>query len=80
MNEQWATSRRQMDQVLAAERAQRQARRRQQPSLWQSLWRWWLPASRLGRGQRRSQPAPRTAPSPNIERFKVTVTLPATVD
>jgi hypothetical protein len=54
MNEQWATSRRQMDQVLAAERAQRQARRRQQPSLWQSLWRWWLPASRLGRGQRRS--------------------------
>ncbi len=48
MNSDWTTQRGQLDQALELERALRQARRRQQPSVWQTLrqgWaaaRWWL--------------------------------------
>ncbi|MCE7986495.1 MAG: hypothetical protein DYG89_35435 [Caldilinea sp. CFX5] len=38
MNNQWTTQRGQLDQALDLERALRQARRRQQPSVWQVLW------------------------------------------
>jgi hypothetical protein len=54
MDDNWADVRNQLDQVLESERALRQARRRQQPSFWQSLRHWWPPALRLARGQRRS--------------------------
>jgi hypothetical protein len=37
MYDNWADVRRQLEQALESERAQRQARRRRQPSLWQSL-------------------------------------------
>jgi hypothetical protein len=37
MNSDWTTQRGQLDQALDRERALRQARRRQQPSLWQTL-------------------------------------------
>ena len=45
MNENWGVARRQLDDVLASERAQRQARRQRTP-LWQRLQAWW--ASRFG--------------------------------
>jgi hypothetical protein len=38
MDNNWAEVRRQLDQELASERQQRQAHRRQRPSIWQSLW------------------------------------------
>lgn len=44
MNDQWTTQRGQLDQALDLERALRQARRRQQPSLWQTLWQGWATA------------------------------------
>ena len=40
MDDNWAEVRSQLDQVLASERAQRQARRRQPPSLWQAPRQW----------------------------------------
>jgi hypothetical protein len=41
MYDNWAEIRYQLEQELASERQQRQARRRQQPSLWQSLRQRW---------------------------------------
>lgn len=54
MNDNWAEVRRQMDHVLTVERMQHQARRRQQPSFWQSL-RQWRSSTLLmtGRAERR---------------------------
>lgn len=46
MNDQWTTQRGQLDQALDLERALRQARRRQQPSLWQTLWQGWATTRR----------------------------------
>lgn len=47
MNSHWTGSRTQLDQVLAREQALRQARRRQQPSVWQAPGYGW--ATRLAR-------------------------------
>jgi hypothetical protein len=44
MNNDWITQRGQLDQALDRERALRQARRRQQPSVWQTLWQRWAVA------------------------------------
>jgi hypothetical protein len=46
MNNQWTTQRGQLNQALDRERALRQARRRQQPSLWQTLGQGWTAARR----------------------------------
>lgn len=46
MNNDWTTQRGQLDQALDRERALRQARRRQQPSLWQTLRQGWAVARR----------------------------------
>lgn len=54
MNDQWTTQRGQLDQVLDLERALRQARRRQQPSVWQALWHGWVAARLWVAGRRRT--------------------------
>ena len=54
MYDNWAEVRSQLDQELASERQQRQARRRQQPSFWQSLRQRWSAVLHLAKGQRRS--------------------------
>jgi hypothetical protein len=41
MNNHWTTQRGQLDQALELERALRQARRRQQPAIGQTLWQGW---------------------------------------
>jgi hypothetical protein len=46
MNNQWTTQRGQLDQALDRERALRQARRRHQPSLWQTLGQGWMATRR----------------------------------
>ena len=46
MNNQRTTQHGQLDQALDRERALRQARRRQQPSLWQTLEQGWMAARR----------------------------------
>lgn len=43
MDSNWADARTQLDQVLASERALRQARHRQQPTVRQRLRQWWAP-------------------------------------
>ena len=48
MNNDWTTQRGQLDQALDLERALRQARRRQQPSVWQTLGQGWMAARRWG--------------------------------
>jgi len=40
----WAEVSSQLEREVTSERRQRQARRRQQPALWQSLRQWWSPA------------------------------------
>ncbi len=41
MNNHWTTGRGQLDQALDLERVLRQARRRQQPAIGQTLWQGW---------------------------------------
>jgi hypothetical protein len=48
MDDNWAEVRRQLDQVLENERAQRQIRRQQQRLWWQVRGAWWSPARLFG--------------------------------
>lgn len=66
MNNDWTTQRGQLDQALDRERALRQARWGQQPSLWQTLRQRWVAARRWAAAWQRtptrtvlSAPAPR---------------------
>jgi len=54
MNDQWTTQRGQLDQALNLECALRQARRRQQPALWQTLGQGWTAAQRWLAGVHRT--------------------------
>jgi hypothetical protein len=66
MNDNWAEVRRQMEEVLELERAQRQARR-QQSSFGQSLGQWLPSAVWLGRVQRPSPSSSAYSASPPLD-------------